>query len=1105
MPSTPSTRLRSGPLAVLLTALALVLGALSAAPAAAATEFEFSGVVSDPFAGPVSGVTVTARSTVSTTAAPVTAASNAEGRYALKLPEGTYKVSYEKSGYVTEWWKNAGSEALGSVVSAADAAAHVELARTEAPITGTVRSSQSGAPAISGVSVEVWRRTVTASGVEFVEKATGTTNASGNFAVPVPWGDNYVIGFVGASAFAEEWYDDQPTRDAATTVSVAAGAGRSLGTVQLDRVRRQGTISGAVLTSDNRPIDGATVTAYSFRVDGDGKQIWEETRKGATEADGTYSLDLDPGYYRIGFSKPGHTTVFHGGGGRVEEGTDLAVSDGQQRTGIDVKLALPGRVTGRLVNPDGTPYAAGGTTLTFFREVRDREPETNTIRTSWQVAGGGPVATDATGYYEQVLPAGTYRAKVTLPGLGEGFLPGLVGLDKAADVTVAAEKVTAVPARTIATSLLSGTVRNPQGTGVSGLGVDAHYRLVTDIRDGVAVTTDVASPVATTTTGAGGAWSVRVAHRPYRVRLSGSVGGQRVETWWPASTTRAGATDVVVAGPTPNVDFTVGRSQVQNTARPWISGGAKGGTRMTANKGTWTPGTTLAVQWLGNGSPISGATGDTYTPSSFSSGIRYSIRVTGTQAGLEPLTVTSQQTGPSAGIFGGAAFENRLLPSITGTPATGSTLTATNGEWSTTPTAFAYQWTADGTAIAGATGRTFDPTEAQVGRRIAVRVTATGGGTATATSEPTAQVTRGAITNRVLPTVTGTAREGERLTATGGTWSVDAPALAYQWLADGVAVAGATGDQLLLGAAQVGKQVSVRVTASRPGLTASSAESARTVAVVADLEEIVNTARPVVTGTPVVGGTLAATAGSWTPSPTSVTYQWQADGTAIPGATGSSYSPTGAVLGRRLTVVVTARRAGHRDADATSLPTAAVADSPVAVTQGPRVTGKARVGARLTASAGTFSPGDATASYQWLRDGRAVPGATAGSYRVTADDLGSRIGVRVTYTHPTRATTQRATSLGALVKAAPKLRLVSSARGRTAVLRLVVTAPGTDPTGRVRVLERGRVVATGRLQDGRVRLVVRKLSDGMHAFTVKYAGDRLTASGQRTARIGIPG
>lgn len=1115
MPSTPSARLRTGPLAVLLTALALVLGALSAAPAAAAaTDITVSGVVSDPLDGPLGGATVSvSKRAADGTYAPVATATTTtsdsdvdRGTYKLVLPEGTYKLQYQAPNYVPQWWSGAATEPAATPVSASTSAANVTLERTKAPVTGTVRSAQPGTPPISGVTVRVTRRSVTAGGTTYADVATGTTNARGEFTVAAPWGKDYVIGYE-AAEFTPQWHQGKSSREDANLVEVVPVTGFEVSpTVALTPRTAGAAVSGTVRTLDNRPVNGVTVTAYTFAVAADGEQTWVESASTIepTRTDGTYRLPLAPGTYRIGFSREGYTPTFVGGGETAAEGTDVVITDRNDKTGIDAKLVLPGRVTGRLVNSDGTPYNTKPTTVTFLRELRAREPETNVVRTSW--VGVASAAVDANGYYEQILPAGTYRAKVTLPGLGEGFLPGLVGLDQAADVVVAAEKVTAVPSRTIAVSTLSGAVRNPQGTGVSGVTVEAFYRLVTDIRDGVAITTNVASPVARATTAANGTYLMSVAHRYYRVAASGTSNGQSYTVFWPTAGTREAATDVPVNGPTRDIDFVVGRSQVQNLVPPWVTGGAKGGSTLTAHKGSWTPGTTLAVQWLANGSPISGATGDTYTPSMFTSGVRYSIRVTATQAGLEPLVLTSQETGPSAGFLSSAAFENRLVPVVTGTAATGSTLTASNGEWSTTPTGYTYQWTADGVNVAGATGRTFEPTEATVGRRIAVKVTATGsGGSATATSPSTAQVTRGAITNRVLPAVAGVAKKGEKLTATTGTWSVESPELELQWLADGIAIPGATTSELVLGAAQVGKQVSVRVTAKKTGLAPAVAESGRTAVVVTHLAELVNNVRPAVTGTPVVGGTLTATSGTWTPAPTTVSYQWRAGGTAIPGATAASYSPTSTVLGQQLTVVVTARRDGHQDATATSLPTAAVLDAPVVVGRAPSISGKPRVGAQLVADAGSYTPSDATASYQWQRDGRAIPGATGSTYRVTTDDIGSRIGVRVTYTHPTRASTQRATSLGAPVKATPRLRLTAQANGRKAVLRLVVTAVGSDPTGRVRVLERGRVVASGVLRDGRVRLVVKKLADGMHAFTVKYAGDLRTAAGQKQARVGIPG
>ncbi|WP_157529874.1 N-acetylmuramoyl-L-alanine amidase [Microtetraspora niveoalba] len=64
----------------------------------------------------------------------------------------------------------------------------------------------------------------------------------------------------------------------------------------------------------------------------------------------------------------------------------------------------------------------------------------------------------------------------------------------------------------------------------------------------------------------------------------------------------------------------------------------------------------------------------------------------------------------------------------------------------------------------------------------------------------------------------------------------------------------------------------------------------------------------------------------------------------------------------------------------------------------PAVTGVAKIGRRLTASPGTWSPEAATVAYQWLRDGVPVEGATDRTYRLKGHDRDARLSVRVTVT-----------------------------------------------------------------------------------------------------------
>jgi putative cell wall-binding protein/peptidoglycan/xylan/chitin deacetylase (PgdA/CDA1 family) len=151
-----------------------------------------------------------------------------------------------------------------------------------------------------------------------------------------------------------------------------------------------------------------------------------------------------------------------------------------------------------------------------------------------------------------------------------------------------------------------------------------------------------------------------------------------------------------------------------------------------------------------------------------------------------------------------------------------------------------------------------------------------------------------------------------------------------------------------------------------------------------------------ITGTPVVGQVLTANPGTWTPAPASYTYQWFRNGTAIQGATASTYTPVAADVGTTLTVRISGTPAGATPASATS---AGVSVGAGTITAGtPTITGTARVGATLTANPGTWTPAGVNLAYQWLRNGTAIANATGTTYLLALADQNARISVRVTGT-----------------------------------------------------------------------------------------------------------
>jgi len=153
------------------------------------------------------------------------------------------------------------------------------------------------------------------------------------------------------------------------------------------------------------------------------------------------------------------------------------------------------------------------------------------------------------------------------------------------------------------------------------------------------------------------------------------------------------------------------------------------------------------------------------------------------------------------------------------------------------------------------------------------------------------------------------------------------------------------------------------------------------------------TTAPAIVGTPAVGAPLEVAAGAWTPTPTSVSVRWLADGAAIPGATAPSYVPTPSVKGKTLTAEVTAELSGYTAGRAV-LATAPVAPGRFQPTALPTIQGVAEVGQTLTLTPSTWSPQPAKVKTQWYADGAAIPGATGGSLVLSRDHVDRRISAR---------------------------------------------------------------------------------------------------------------
>ncbi|SKC36479.1 hypothetical protein [Krasilnikoviella flava] len=198
---------------------------------------------------------------------------------------------------------------------------------------------------------------------------------------------------------------------------------------------------------------------------------------------------------------------------------------------------------------------------------------------------------------------------------------------------------------------------------------------------------------------------------------------------------------------------------------------------------------------------------------------------------------------------------------------------------------------------------------------------------------------------------------------------------------------------------------------------------------------------PSVVGTARVGSTLTTALGTWSPSPSTVAYSWQAGGVTIAGATASTLKVPASAVGKRITVRVTGTRAGYPTKSVTSAPTAAVVPGTFAAPR-PTVKGTAKVGRTLTVSRGTWSPAPSSVKYVWKANGTTISTRTSSTFVVPASARGKRLTVTVTGSragYTTRSVTSAATA--------------TVVRGTFTASRPTIT--GTKRVGRTLTVSRG--------------------------------------------------
>lgn len=314
-----------------------------------------------------------------------------------------------------------------------------------------------------------------------------------------------------------------------------------------------------------------------------------------------------------------------------------------------------------------------------------------------------------------------------------------------------------------------------------------------------------------------------------------------------------------------------------------------------------------------------------------------------------------------------------------------------------------YQWeqSTDGVTwspIGGATSTSFVITNAQVGKYVRVKGTATNGigSPAVCYSGAVPIVPANASpTNTIAPVISGGTTQGSVLTCTTGTWDgFPTPTFSFTWFANGVQVG--TGNTYTLNLSDSLKNITCVVTANN-GINPNGTATSNTITAGDYAPQ--NLTAPTISGGTTLGSTLTCSVGTW--SGTNITYNYQWFSGALPvGDNSAQYQLQLTDTLANITCVVTAvNPAGSNSATSNTITAGNFAPYNTII---PNIYviggGPANPGVTLECQVGTWVGYGLSYSFQWYRGATPV-GTNTDTYLVTLADQGQSITCEVTATN----------------------------------------------------------------------------------------------------------
>ena len=407
----------------------------------------------------------------------------------------------------------------------------------------------------------------------------------------------------------------------------------------------------------------------------------------------------------------------------------------------------------------------------------------------------------------------------------------------------------------------------------------------------------------------------------------------------------------------------------------------------------------------------------------------------------------------AAAVAGGGGTDTpispAIAPTITTQPAAQSVTAGQTASFTVVASGTApltYQWKKSGANIPSATSGTYTTpatSSADIDAVLAYSVVVSNSAGTVTSNEARLTVTATAVVPSIsTQPAAQTVTEGQ--TASFSVEATGTGPLAYQWQKNGTAIDGATSSTYTTPATAIGDTDAVFTVVVSNG-TGTATSSNATLTVTAGAVALAITSQPaaqtVTEGQP---ATFSVTATGTEP----LSYQWKKNGTAIDGATSSTYTTPTTAIGDTDAVFTVVVSNGTGTATSSS---ATLTVTPVSAPVAPTITTHPASQSVVAGQSATFSVvanGSATLAYQWQKNDSKLDGATSSTYTLPATSLadsGAQYSVVVTNGAGT-VTSDKATLTVTAALVAPSITTQpasqSVAVGGTVTFSVVATGTG---------------------------------------------------------------